>query len=114
MTLVLVHPVLRLIPWPDKRGKSVYRGGKSGESDLLANCYANSLKIAAERGLRTIAFPSISTGVYGYPVEKAAQEAVRAVRSFVASHPDAFDEIVFCGFDASTEAEYTKALLKSV
>ena len=54
----------------------VWHGGERGEADLLKNCYINSLSIAKERGIRKIAFPSISTGIYGYPVEKAAAVAV--------------------------------------
>jgi O-acetyl-ADP-ribose deacetylase (regulator of RNase III) len=61
----------------------VWYGGDSGEPDLLASCYRNSLRIAAEHGIRTIAFPSISTGAYGYPVAQAAPVAVGAVVEFL-------------------------------
>jgi len=88
----------------------VWRGGKQNESALLRNAYTNSLKVAKENGLKTIAFPSISTGVYGYPVHLAAMEAVDAVVQFVKQNPDLFDEIIFCGFDAATEEEYADAL----
>lgn len=92
----------------------VWRGGGSGEPETLGRCYVNSLKAAAENGLRRIAFPSISTGVYGYPVEKAAVVAVSAVKAFVERNPEDFDEIIFCGFDAGTEKEYAKALSAAV
>lgn len=60
----------------------VWRGGSSGEPELLASCYRSSLRLAAEHGLKTIAFPAISCGVYGYPAEAAAEIAVREIRSF--------------------------------
>lgn len=60
----------------------VWRGGKSGEDKLLANCYTNSLKLALEHHLEVIAFPAISTGAYGYPIEEAAKVAVSAVQEF--------------------------------
>ena len=88
----------------------VWRGGGGGEPELLGRCYTNSLAVASEKGLRSVAFPSISTGVYGYPLEKAAPLAVNAVKSFVGDHPEAFDDIIFCGFDRVTEEEYAKAL----
>lgn len=78
----------------------VWHGGHRGEADLLASCYRRSLEIARESKLRTIAFPSISTGVYGYPAEAAAAIAVGTVREFVDAEPSAFDEVVFCCFSA--------------
>ena len=62
------------------------------------------------KGLRRIAFPSISTGVYRYPVGEAADVAVRSVIETIQAHPGDFDEILFCGFDAGTEREYARAL----
>jgi len=75
----------------------VWRGGSHGEADLLAACYRRSLEIAAEKGLASIAFPCISTGVYGYPHHPAAEIAVAAVREFTAI-PSSLSEIVFCCF----------------
>ena len=66
----------------------VYRDGRHGEPELLANCYRNALQLAADNGITSIAFPSISTGVYGYPVEEAAVIAVREVRAFLTTHPE--------------------------
>lgn len=60
----------------------VWRGGTSGEPELLASCYRNSLRLAVENGVKTIAFPAISCGVYGYPVDEAAKIAVRTIASF--------------------------------
>ena len=88
----------------------VWGGGRRHEAELLANCYTNSLRLAEERGIRTIAFPSISTGVYSYPLEEAAQVAVGAVRKYVSEHPEAFDEIVWVLFDGRTKRYYDEAL----
>ena len=74
----------------------VYYGGQRGEAAKLAACYRNSLALAAENGCRTIAFPCISTGVYGYPLEAAAKIAIREVNAFLASHPEM--EVIFCCF----------------
>jgi len=64
----------------------VWHGGGQGEPDLLADCYRNSLILAAENGLRSIAFPAISTGVYGYPKEPAARIAVETIKEFLKDH----------------------------
>lgn len=88
----------------------IWRGGACGEEELLANCYRNSLTLAAKNGIRTIAFPSISTGVYSYPLHEAAQIAVSAVRDYVAAHPEDFDEIIWVLFDSRTKAAYDEAL----
>lgn len=66
----------------------VYRGGNEGEPELLARCYRRSLEIALDNGLKSIAFPAISCGVYGYPVPGAARIALSTVKSFVESHPE--------------------------
>jgi O-acetyl-ADP-ribose deacetylase (regulator of RNase III) len=88
----------------------VWRGGGHGEPDLLAACYRNSLRLAAEHGLRTVAFPSISTGAYGYPVEEAAAVALRAVADVLARAPEAPDEVRFVLFDRGTHDAYAAAL----
>ncbi len=75
----------------------VWRGGTHGEPELLASCYRNSLAIAAAHGLQSIAFPSISTGVYGYPIELAARIAVDTVRNELAK-PATLEEVLFCCF----------------
>ena len=88
----------------------IWQGGYAGEPDLLYSCYVSSLKLAMDHGIRTIAFPSISTGVYSYPVEEAASLAAEAVRGFVRNHPDAFDLILWVLFDPRTKAAYDRAL----
>ena len=88
----------------------IWNGGGHHEAELLANCYKNSLKLAMNHGIRSITFPSISTGVYSYPLKQAAGIAVRAVSEFVAANPDAFDDIVWVLFDAGTKAAYDRVL----
>lgn len=75
----------------------VWRGGNHGEPELLAQAYQNSLRLAVAKGLKTIAFPSISTGAYGYPVEDACRVALKAVKEFL-EKKDALDEVVFVLF----------------
>jgi O-acetyl-ADP-ribose deacetylase len=72
----------------------IWRGGKHGEPETLANCYRNSLQLAVENGIRTIAFPAISCGVYGYPIQEAAQIAVTTARDFLATK-DRIDKVIF-------------------
>ena len=88
----------------------IWRGGSHNEAELLGNCYKNSLKVAKEHSIRSVAFPSISTGVYSYPLEQAADVAVHAVSKFISDNPDAIDEVVWVLFDAKTKAAYDKAL----
>lgn len=87
----------------------VWRGGGAGEAEKLSDCYRNSLDRARETGVRSIAFPAISTGAYGYPVEAAARIAVRAVAEYAAAHPDAPD-VVFCCFSDRDLAVYRRIL----
>ncbi len=84
----------------------VWRGGASGEPEKLAACYRRSLEIATENNLKTIAFPCISTGIYGYPPEKAAQIAVATAKEF----GGALDQVLFCCYHASDLILYTKLL----
>ena len=85
----------------------VWRGGTHGEPELLASCYRNSLQLAADNGVRSIAFPSISTGVYGYPMELAARIAVASVSS-VLQELDSIREVIFCCFSAHDFAVYQR------
>ncbi len=87
----------------------VWAGGGKGEPDLLASAYRESLKLAADRGLKTVSFPSISTGVYGYPVDQAAGVALRTVIDFL-KRDDRLSEVVFVLFDARTREAYETAL----
>ena len=84
----------------------VWNGGTKNEEELLASCYFNSLKLAMEQGIRTIAFPSISTGIYRFPIEKAAKIAVSTAIRFVEENPQAFDMIEWVLFDEKTESYY--------
>jgi len=88
----------------------VWDGGKAGEPEKLESCYRNSLELARRHGLRTVAFPSISTGVYGYPVREAAQRALRTVKDVIEAHPDDYDEIRFVLFSDEDLATYRQAL----
>ena len=90
----------------------VWHGGRRKEPELLASCYLNSLKTAVENGIRTLAFPSISTGVYGYPVEKAAKIAVKTVRQFLDDFPGKIDTVEWVLFDERTYAAYKSELDK--
>ena len=88
----------------------VWRGGDHGEPALLASCYRNALRIAAEVGFQTVAFPSISTGIYGYPLERAAPTAVATVASFLSLETLAPSRVRFVLFDPVTFATYAGAL----
>lgn len=90
----------------------IYRGGSHGEAELLANAYRNSLQLAVDHGISTIAFPSISTGVYSYPLEEAAEIAIRTVKDFYKEHVDDLDYVRFVLFDARTRKAYDDAILK--
>ena len=87
----------------------VWHGGRSGEPELLASCYRESLQLAQAHGAKTIAFPCISTGVYGYPKDAAARVAVSTVRASLAALPG-IDEVIFCCFGADDLALYEDLL----
>jgi len=87
----------------------IWRGGKWGEADLLANCYKNCLALAKENGVKTIAFPSISTGVYRFPVDQAAKIAVGEILSFL-NQDDSVDQVTIVCFDDKTKEYYLDAL----
>ena len=90
----------------------IWYGGNNDEDKLLASCYYNSMKIAVENGIRTIAFPSISTGVYCFPVERAAKIAVDTVHRFLQENPDSFDLVEWVLFnDQATSAYETEVSL---
>jgi O-acetyl-ADP-ribose deacetylase (regulator of RNase III) len=84
----------------------IWRGGQHHEPVLLANCYRHSLELAHKYGIRTVAFPGISTGVYGYPKDEAAEIAMIIMREYEKK----FDEIVCCCFSAADKALYEKLL----
>ncbi|WP_276485438.1 O-acetyl-ADP-ribose deacetylase [Paraflavitalea pollutisoli] len=88
----------------------VWQGGDKGERDLLSNCYRNTLTLALEHGITTIAFPNISTGIYRYPKEEAAAVAIETVRKFIAAHPDRIATISFVCFDEENYGLYKKQL----
>ena len=86
----------------------VWHGGDRNEHDLLASCYRTSLQVANDNGVRRIAFPSISTGVYHFPLDQAAEIAVLTVRKFIEEHPDAIDLVEWVLFDDRTYSAYDK------
>jgi O-acetyl-ADP-ribose deacetylase (regulator of RNase III) len=84
----------------------VWEGGGNGEDDLLAACYRHSLSLAMRNHLRTIAFPAISTGVYGFPIDRAAGIATDETVQFLGTYPTAFDRVIFVCFDQETYAAF--------
>ena len=90
----------------------IWRGGGSGEPEKLASCYRRSLEVAVENGVRRIAFPSISTGIYHFPLDLAAQIAVSAVRDFVRAHPDALDLVEWIFLDERSKRPYDGEIKK--
>lgn len=86
----------------------IYRDGKHGEAAALRNCYANSLKLAIQHDVKSIAFPNISTGVYGYPKQEAAQIAVQTVKEFLSEYPEL--EVWFYCFDGENYRLYQQLL----
>ena len=87
----------------------VWRGGSHDEPELLAMCYRNSLALAHQHGLASIAFPAISTGIYGYPPASAARIAITEVRDFLAAHPD-IERVIFVCFGDEAHRIYTHLL----
>ena len=87
----------------------VWHGGRNGEADLLASCYRRSLEIAMGQELQSIAFPSISTGVFGYPIEPAAAVAITTVRD-VLSRGSSLTDVIFCCFSSSDLGVYKRLL----
>ncbi len=87
----------------------IWNGGKNGEHNKLRACYTNSLRLAAENGLQSIAFPCISTGVYDFPADEAAKIAVESVRAFLET-PCSIKNVVFCCFSEAGRARYERLL----
>jgi O-acetyl-ADP-ribose deacetylase len=87
----------------------VWHGGKHGEDELLAACYRNSLEVARKNGIKSISFPAISTGVYRFPIERAATIAVSTVRDYVREYPD-FDRVVFVCFGRESAEVHRQAI----
>jgi O-acetyl-ADP-ribose deacetylase (regulator of RNase III) len=87
----------------------VWRGGTNGEPKLLASCYRRSIELAAERHISTLAFPSISTGIFGYPIERAATVAVNTVRESTMK-VSSIQEVIFCCFSADDLLHYQRIL----
>lgn len=91
----------------------VYRDGKHGEADLLQSCYKNSLEVAKENGIKSIAFPAISTGIYGYPLNEASELATETVVSLT-QDDSSIDKVIFVAFDEKTEDVLKDSLSKAV
>lgn len=87
----------------------IWRGGNQNEEKLLASCYKNSLRLAIENGIKTIAFPAISTGIYGYPLLEASEIAVRVVNDFLKNFPE-IEKVIFVCFDEKTYKLYCNIL----
>ena len=87
----------------------VWHGGGHGEEELLASCYKNCLKLAVENGCKTVDFPSISTGVYHFPLEKASRIALSTIAAFLKEHPELVRVRMVC-FDGKTKGFYDRAL----
>lgn len=102
-----ITPGFRLpVKWVIHTVGPVWRGGTNEEATLLASCYRNAFELAAGHGVRTIAFPSISTGAYGYPREEAACIAVSVMRAY----EDRFDDIIACCFSEADKQLYEDIL----
>jgi O-acetyl-ADP-ribose deacetylase len=88
----------------------IYGIERGKEAELLASCYKNSLRLAAEHNLKTIAFPNISTGVYGYPIEEASRTAIAAVRKFLEDEPHQIEQVYFISFSDADLRVYQNLL----
>lgn len=92
----------------------IWNGGKSGEAQLLANCYSNSLNLAGSKGLRSLAFPAISTGAFGYPIREAGEIALSTVKGYLTNHEDtSLKEVLFVLYISSDFKVYEE-LLKGI
>jgi len=87
----------------------IWSGGKRGEPEILANCYRNSLQLAVENGIQTIAFPAVSCGAYGYPIQEAAEIALKTTREFLAK-TDKIDKVIFVLWSEDIYEAYRKLL----
>ena len=87
----------------------VWHGGNRGEAELLASCYLNCLRLASENGCKTVDFPSISTGIYGFPLDQAAPIAIRTIAAYLAEHPE-IERVRMVCFDERTRASYDAAI----
>lgn len=107
-----ITPAFRLpCRWVVHTVGPVWQGGGAGEATLLAACYRNSLQLADSVGAKSVAFPAISTGVYGYPIDQATEIAVNAVKACVVNCVDLnIDEVVFCCFSERDLAVYKQFL----
>jgi O-acetyl-ADP-ribose deacetylase (regulator of RNase III) len=94
--------------WVIHTAGPVWHGGSRNEDELLAACYRNCLALAAAHAVRSLAFPSISTGVYRFPLERACRIALREVHTFLAAHPLP-ERVIFCCFSAADLAVYRQA-----
>jgi O-acetyl-ADP-ribose deacetylase len=90
----------------------VWHGGGHSEPELLAACYRNSFELALKNGVKTIAFPAISCGVYGYPIAEAVEIAVRETRDFLSGH-DEVERVIFACFGADVHQAYLDALARA-
>jgi len=89
----------------------VWRGGHENEPEVLADCYRNALEIARSRGMKSVAFPSISTGAYGYPIQEASRVALKTVKDYT-EKTHALSEVVFVLFSEDDMRTYAKASLE--
>jgi O-acetyl-ADP-ribose deacetylase (regulator of RNase III) len=91
----------------------IWRGGGDFEDELLANCYRRSLEVAVQNNVRSVAFPAISTGIYGFPLERATRIAVREVRAFLEKNRT-IEKVLFVCFDSRTRNCYQRVLAESL